>query len=377
MCMAEEPSAKMQKISAKDRLHIKHFIKEVESIRGRHTELISVYVPSGYEITAKIDQLKQEQGTATNIKSKSTRDNVIASLEKMIQHLKSFPSTPPNGLIVFSGNASDREGQQDYKVWSIEPPIPMNQNLYRCDKEFVTDILHDMADDKIIFGLVVMDKREGNIAFLKGKTIIPLKEMHSAVPGKHKTGGQSAQRFERLREGAAIEFYKRIAQHMLDEFLSSHTEIQGIIVGGPGHTKHEFVDGGYITDQLKRKIIAVKDLSYTGEFGLQELLEKSEDVLSSEEVVKEKQLMQRFFETLAKEQEKAAYGLSDVKRLTTMGAVDIILVSESIDEEIIDELEELANNVGSTVELISNETREGAQLKDMGGVAAILRYPAE
>jgi len=375
--MAEETSSKMQKISAKDRFHIKHFLKEIESIRGRHTELISVYIPSGYEISAKISQLQQEQGTATNIKSKSTRDNVISSLEKMIQHLKGYKSTPPNGLIVFSGNASEREGQQDYRVWSIEPPIPMKQNLYRCDKEFVTDILHEMADDKIIFGLVVMDKREGNIAFLKGKTIIPLKEMHSAVPGKHKTGGQSAQRFERLREGAAIDFYKRIAQHMLDEFLSNQTEIQGIIVGGPGHTKYDFVDGGYITDQLKRKIIGIKDLSYTGEFGLQELLEKSEDILSNEEVIKEKQLMQKFFEILATEEKKGSYGLADVMRLTQTGAVDIILVSESVDEKVLDDLEEAAKLVGSTVEVISVETREGAQLKDMGGVAAILRYATE
>ena len=372
-----DAAAKMQKISAKDRLHIKHFIKEVEKVRGRHTELISVYIPSGYDISGKLTQLQQEQGTATNIKSKNTRDNVIASLEKMIQHLKTYKKTPPNGLIIFSGNASEREGQPDYKVWSLEPPIPLNQNLYRCDKEFVTDILHDMADDKIVFGLVVMDKREGNIAFLKGKTIIPLKEMHSAVPGKHKTGGQSAQRFERLREGAAIDFYKRIAQHMKEEFLENQTEIQGIIVGGPGHTKYDFVDGGYITDQLKRKIIGIKDLSYTGEFGLQELLAKSEDILASEEVVKEKLIMQKFFETLAREQEKAAYGLNDVLRLTKQGAVDTILLSEIVDEETLDMFEAEANLVGSTIEVISTETREGSQLKDMGGIAALLRYPAE
>ena len=365
---------KFQRISAKDKVHIKHFLKEVEAVRGRHTELISVYVPAGYDLNGKISQIQQEQGTATNIKSKTTRSNVIASLEKMIQHLRSFKRTPPNGLIVFSGNAAEREGQQNFKVWSIEPPIPLKQNLYRCDKEFVTEPLHDMADDKIIFGLVVMDKREGNIAILKGKTIIPLKDMHSAVPGKHKTGGQSAQRFERLREGAAVEFYKRIAQHMLDEFLESQTEIQGIIVGGPGHTKYDFVEGGYITDQLKRKIIAIKDLSYTGPFGLQGLLEKSEDVLAEEEVVKEKILMRQFFELLAINEKKVAYGYDDVIRITKTGATDIILVSEEVDEARLDELEEQANLVGSTIEIISVETREGAQLKELGGVAAILRY---
>ena len=295
----------------------------------------------------------------------------------MIQHLKTYKRTPENGLIVFSGNASDLEGKKDFKVWSIEPPIPINQNLYRCDKEFILDPVRDLVDDKIIFGLVAMDKREASIAILKGKTIIPLKNLHSSVPGKHKTGGQSAQRFERLREGAAIDFYKRIAQHMLDEFLSEQTEIQGIIVGGPGPTKYNFAEGNYITDQLKRKIIAIKDLSYTSEFGLHELLEKSEDILSEEEVVKEKQIMQQFFERIAKDTGTVAYGYDDVKRLTEMGAVETILVSESMEEQRIEELENAAEQVGTTVEIISVETREGVQLRDMGQVGALLRYAAE
>jgi len=375
--MSEDKPDKMMRISAKEKLHLKHFVKEVEAVRGRHTELISVYIPSGYDINQKIQQIQQEQGTATNIKSKSTRDNVIASLEKMVQHLKTFKNTPPNGLIAFSGNAAEQEGRQDYKVWSVEPPLPMNQNLYRCDKEFVVEPLKEMLDDKIMFGLVAMDKREGTIALLKGKTIIPLKNLTSSVPGKHKTGGQSAQRFERLREGAAIDFYKRIAQHMLEEFLENQTALQGIIVGGPGHTKHEFVEGGYITDQLKRKIIGIKDLSYTGDFGIQELLEKSEDILSEEEVIHEKILVRTFFEKLNIDPGKIAYGYDDVMRLTSTGAVETILVSEALDENLIDELDKAAEPMGTVVEVISVETREGAQLKDMSKVGAILRYPAE
>ncbi|MFP4523131.1 MAG: peptide chain release factor aRF-1 [Candidatus Nanoarchaeia archaeon] len=373
--MAQEE--KIKRLSAKDRVHIKHFLREVEAVKGRHTELISVYIPAGYDITAKINQLQQEQGTATNIKSKQTRDSVISSLEKMIQHLRSFKKTPPNGLVVFSGNAAQREGQQDFKVWSIQPPVELNQNLYRCDKEFVLEPLKEILDDKIMFGLVAMDKRDGNIALLKGKNIIPLKELHSAVPGKHKTGGQSAQRFERLRTGAAIEFYKRIAQYMTEEFLESSKELQGIIIGGPGPTKHDFVEGGYITDQLKRKIIAVKDLSYTGDFGLKELVEKSEDVLAEEEVVHEKQLMRQFFETLAKESNRVSYGSADVLRHVNMGAVDIILISEDIDDATLQDYEDAAEQFGSTIEIISTETEEGSQLASLGGIAAILRYPVD
>lgn len=160
--------------SQQQKFKLKKFIKSLEEMRGRHTELVSVYVPTGYDINKIISHLNQEKGTATNIKSTSTRKNVISSLEKMIQHLKLFPKTPPNGLVIFAGDASERDGQQDIQVWSIEPPQPLNLRIYRCDKEFVLEPLIEMVDDKESYGMVVMDRREGNVAVLKGKTIIPL-----------------------------------------------------------------------------------------------------------------------------------------------------------------------------------------------------------
>ena len=72
-------------ISTKQRYELKKIIKDLAQHRGRHTELVSVYVPAGYDIVKIINHLSQEQGTATNIKSTSTRKNVIDALERMIQ----------------------------------------------------------------------------------------------------------------------------------------------------------------------------------------------------------------------------------------------------------------------------------------------------
>ncbi|MFH1408942.1 MAG: peptide chain release factor aRF-1 [Nanoarchaeota archaeon] len=360
-------------LSEHQRYTLKKFIKELEHHRGRHTELVTVYVPEGYDMNKIINHLSQEQGTATNIKSSSTRKNVIDSLEKMIQHLRLFKRTPENGLALFSGNVAEREGQQDFQVWSIEPPVPLKTRIYRCDKEFQLDLLRDMLDVKEMYGLIVMDRREATIAVLKGKTIVPLVSTHSYVPGKFKAGGQSAARFARLREGAAKDFYKKIADYVKDQFLGKG-DLKGIIVGGPGPTKHEFVDGNFITTELKNKIIAVKDISYTDEFGLQELLDKSQDVLASEEVAFEKKIMNKFFTLLATKQLQVSYGVKEVEKHLKNGSVEELLLSEKLDDKIIEQLEEIAREFGSTVHIISVETREGAQLVDLGKVAAILRY---
>ncbi|MCK4492056.1 MAG: peptide chain release factor 1, partial [Candidatus Altiarchaeales archaeon] len=116
-------------MESKEEYKLRKLINELKNKRGRHTELVSVYIPSGYDINLVINQLAEEQGTATNIKSKSTRKNVVDALEKAIQHLRLFKQTPGNGLALFSGNVSEREGVQDLKVWSVQPPEPINVKI--------------------------------------------------------------------------------------------------------------------------------------------------------------------------------------------------------------------------------------------------------
>jgi len=360
-------------LTAKQRFGIKKFVSELSKHKGRHTELVSVYISQGFDIIKVINQLSQEQGTASNIKSTSTRKNVQDALEKMIQHLRLFTKTPENGLAVFSGNLAEREGQSDVQVKSIEPPVPLNVRIYRCDKTFVLDPLMDMLDTKEFYGMVVLDRRDGILALLKGKTIITLKKTHSEVPGKFKAGGQSAQRFARNRELAVKDHFKKIAEYMKEEFLNMEG-LKGIIIGGPGITVTDFLNKDYMTGDIKKKIIGTKDLSYTEEFGLQELLDKSEDILSQEEVIAEKKIMGKFFELLKKTPGKVSYGKDEVLENVKNGVVDTVLLSEALDEKDIEIFEKEAEKQGTEVRIISTETREGVQLKEIGKVASILRY---
>jgi peptide chain release factor subunit 1 len=352
---------------------LKKFIKDLSTYKGRHTELVSVYIPEGYDLTKIIQHLAQESGTATNIKDATTRKNVIDALERMIQHLRIYKKTPPNGLAAFSGNIAAQEGKKNFKVWSIEPPVPLNTRIYRCDKTFVLDLLRDMLETKEVYGLIVMDRRDADIALLKGKTIIPLQKTHSEVPGKIKAGGQSAKRYAQNTELAAKAHYKKVAEYVKEQFLGNEN-LKGIIVGGPGPTKYDFVEGGFITNDVRKKIIGIKDLSYTGDFGLQELVDRSEDVLAKEGIMEEKKIMGQFFEMLAKQPDMVSYGEDEVMRNLKNGAVDKVLISEEMGDEKIEEFEQEAGRMGTEVKLISTETREGVQLRDIGKVAAILRY---
>jgi len=357
----------------KQRQKLKKFVNELKQIRGRHTELVSVYIPAGYELHKIIQHLQQEQHTASNIRDSKNRKNVIDSLERAIVHLKLYKRTPENGLAVFAGNASVKENKIDIKVWSIEPPEPLNTRMYRCDQTFVLDILEDLMDIKEFYGLIVVDRREGDIGLLKGTKITKLVGYKSDVPGKTTKGGQSQQRYAGIREAAAKDFFKKVGSAANKEFLEMKN-LKGLLIGGPGPTKHTFIDGPYLNNEIKKKIISTQDLSYTGEFGLNELVEKSQEVLAQESIIEEKKILNHFFETLAKTPEKATYGKKETEKAIELGAVDLLLLSEDLDDNYIEEMDNKAEGMGGKVEIISVETKEGVQLKELGGIAAILRY---
>ncbi|MBD3262820.1 peptide chain release factor 1 [Candidatus Woesearchaeota archaeon] len=358
----------------KQKLQLKKLVKELSSYRARHTELISVYVPAGYNLDLIINQLQSESGTARNIKSSKTRKNVIAALDKMIGQLRVYKKTPKNGLAIFSGNiAEEQSGQTDVKIWAIEPPEPLKLKMYKCDQNFYLEPLKEIMTPKSAYGLLVMDSKEASFAILKGKTIIPITTLKSAVPGKMRAGGQSAARFARVREGLVKDFYKKIGETANKKFAGK--EIVGILVGGPGPTKEDFVNGEFLRTKVKEKVIATKNLGYTGDHGLNELVEKSEDVLAKEEVIREKQAMKKFLTLLNTDPKKVAYGEQEVKKAIEMKAVDTLLISEKVPEAKTEKLMENVEKGGGKTVIISAKIPEGEQLSGLSGFAAILRFP--
>lgn len=363
----------MEELNTKSKYKLKRFINQLKNIKGRHTELVSVYIPQDSELIKTIQQLEQEQGTASNIKDKKTRTHVQNSLEKLIRHLRLYKKTPENGLAAFAGNTSESESKTNIEAFSIEPPLPIKIRLYRCDQTFLLEPLEDQLEHSDVYGLIVLDKREATIGILQGSNVKILASLTSGVPGKYKTGGQSAARFSRLREEAAKEFYKRIADIINKEFLGNK-KLKGILVGGPGPTKNEFIDGDYINNELKPKILGIVDLTYTDEFGLQDLIEKSKEFISKQSITKEKEVLNRFFETLGKEPGKVVYGEKETIKALNNGVVEVLILTDEIEDNLAEKLEELASKYGSETEIVSTETQEGQQLKHLGGIGAILRY---
>ncbi len=360
----------MEKTSKSD---LRELVDELENYKGRATELISVYIPAGQNIYTVADQLEAEKSTAKNIKSTSTRKNVTNALDKITRQLKEHKKTPENGLVLFSGNISRVEGQDDLRLWEVEPPTPLKTRMYRCDKEFILEPLKEMLEVTEVFGLLVMDRKEATIGLLEGKRIDVIQKMTSGIPSKVRAGGQSSQRFHRITEGLTKDFYKRIADEMKKIFLNM-PKLKGILIGGPIPTKDEFLEGEYLTGQLQKKVMGKIDLGDSSESGLSELVQRSQSLLVDHERLEEKKEVEVFFKSLGEDREKSTLGEKDTRKALEMGAVNTLYLSLKLPKSLIKELSQMAGNMGSEIKLISVETPEGEQFFNMAGVGSTLRF---
>ncbi len=304
-------------------------LKEKESPDGS-TCLISLYVPPDRTIADFVQELTDEVGTATNIKSKFTQKNVISALRNVIGKLKLYGhKSPVSGIAIFAGATAD-SGHKDYKIESyvFEPPEPISRKLYVCDNRFHADYLIDRLVEKDTYALLAVDSAKATIAMLKGDHFEIVKSTRSGAAKKHRKGGQSSVRYARLREEAITRFLKRVTDDMKQYFIEdSRFELKGVIIGGPGQTKDQAVE--HFDKRLKEKIVGIKDLGYGGDkSGINELVAESNDILEGVVLIEEKRLVHKFLDAIMVG--KANYGEKEVRQNLLMGAVDILRVSKGI-----------------------------------------------
>jgi peptide chain release factor subunit 1 len=391
-------------------------IEELQEYEGSGTQLVTIYVPPDTRVSSVVEHVTQEHSEASNIKSKQTRTAVQDALTSIKDRLRYYEESPENGMVLFSGAVDSGGGRTEMVTRVLEnPPQPIRSFRYHCDSAFLTEPLEEMLADSGLYGLIVLDRREANVGWLRGKRVEPVSSASSLVPGKQRKGGQSQKRFERLRIEAIDNFYQEVAEMANEVFVPERHEMDGVLVGGPSPTKEEFLDGDYLHHELQDQVLGKFDVSYTDESGLHDLVDAASEVLADAEVMADKADMERFFEELH-DGERATYGFGPTRENLEMGAVDKLLISEDLRqdavtfecpdghtdyamvgaredtpdhdcetcgqpaeaverEDAIEHLMELAGQRGTETRFISTDFEKGEQLMQaFGGVAGILRY---
>lgn len=168
----------------------------------------------------------------------------------------------------------------------------------------------------------------------------------------------------------------------------SRMSVDAIILAGPGFTKQDAYE--HIEENARDLTdrISMVDTSAVGDRGVHEVLKRGavEDVQAETRIAREAELIDRLMEEIA-DGAKATYGIDAVAEAAEYGAIETLLVvDDRLREERsaegdwdtnINALLETVDQKGGDIVVFSGEFDPGEQLRNLGGIAAILRYRLE
>ncbi|MFB6155199.1 MAG: mRNA surveillance protein pelota [Haloferacaceae archaeon] len=184
--------------------------------------------------------------------------------------------------------------------------------------------------------------------------------------------------------------YARPRDELFDELGAAlqHLDADAVVLAGPGFTKRDALD--YLEEHYPEvaETVTTVDTSAVGDRGVHEVLKRGavSDVQEETRIAREAELIDELMENIASGA-KAAYGIEEVAKAADYGAVETLLVlDQRLREERqgrgdwdvdVNEVIETAEQKGGDVVVFSADFAPGEQLKNLGGIAAVLRYRLE
>jgi peptide chain release factor subunit 1 len=240
------------------------------------------------------------------------------------------------------------------------------------------------------------------------------------LPKKHGRGGQSQNRFARIREEKRDWYTSEIAEAATKHFIDTATHkvnVKALIVSGSANLKNELIKK--LDPRIQRSIVNTYDVQYSGEAGFAQTLVLCEADLTDCRYAVEKSLLAKFFNCISSDEGLYSYLPVDTIYALEAGAVETLLVwnelpllrvemfqpstgakkvvyttgAKTTQEEkpteteswevtasvpLLDWILDHYKDFGSDVQVVSGNSTLGAQfVQGFGGIGGILRYPVE
>jgi peptide chain release factor subunit 1 len=366
---------------------LRKIIESLDEYRGSGTSLISLIMPPRTQISDVNAMLTKEHGTASNIKSRVTRQSVLSAITSTQQKLKLYNHLPPNGLIIYCGHVFGLEGGGEKKITlDFEPPKQIQSFKYICRNSFETDILAEMMGQYESYGYIIVSGKGCLYGLLNGQTKIVKSSFSTDLPKKHNKGGQSSVRFARLRIEAIHNYIRKIAEGATINFITNdRPNVRGLIIAGIAELKIELVESKLFDPRLRAVILNVLDIAYGGENGFNQAIELSGDLLNASKLVEQNNVISTFFTLIAQESSSTTlnycFGQRDILYCLKIGAVEKLIVWDELKEKtndgvlFVDWIVDNYKTFGTKLYIIRDCTSQTSQFcKGFGGLGAILRY---
>lgn len=288
----------------------------------------------------------------------------------------------PNGVLIF---CSEQVAE------AVHPLRPLRRRVYSCGRRFETSVLHDMieAERAPPYGVICIDGGDavfGSARFVgaaleggQGCDVTQLRRVRAEIHGRTCKGGQSQNRYQRLRDEAELAFLRKVAECAESLFASA----RGLVLAGPAEMKRKLEPE--LCHSLRQRVIGVIDLSCAvGPQALWHAANGARMAAAKEESRGVEEALARFMELTSRPDATtggtlACYGELDTLAALTMGAVDCLLIPANWKGARLtaEDCQALAQMHGAQIIEVEPRSEHAAQFCQGFGIGACLRWPIE
>ncbi len=254
--------------------------------------------------------------------------------------------------------------------------VALNQPVTIVKKEWpkhVLDRLQRASETEKALLIVAIDDEGYAIAETKQYGVEVRVDERIKLPGKKEA---------EKRSGATNECFKRVLSSLRQLWMPTHNSI---VILGVSFMKNDLAK--YISEHasdISASVADVKSVNNGGVSGIYEALRSGVLLRAAHQmrVLEETEVMEEVMKRLGKGDATVTYGVVDVENAVTMGAVEKLVLADTMLreserdhrlslEKIMREVEQ--RNGGVTV--VSTEHEAGSKLLALGGIAGLLRFP--
>lgn len=319
-----------------EQFRLKRQIKMLEGAKGNGTSLITLIIPAGKKISDSTTMITEELGKADNIKDRVNRQSVVMALTAVKEKLKNYTRLPKNGLAVFCGNGI-LEGHANEKriMFAIEPFKELTSRTYNCGDRFDVSSLKTMLVSNEKYGFIIVDGNGALFGLLQGDNRSVITHFTVDLPKKHGRGGQSSNRFARIRTEKRQTYTRKIGEEATKAFITdSRPNIDGLILAGYADFKTNVLEDRYFDERLKVIVLKVVDIAYGGDAGFVQAIALSQDCFKNVRLVQEQKILDKFYAQINLDTGKFCSGVDQTMKNLESKLVETLIVYDQLDYQI-------------------------------------------
>jgi len=183
------------------------------------------------------------------------------------------------------------------------------------------------------------------------------------------------------RSAAMKQYFQKASSSLRQVWTTARSPITII---GVGFIKSDFAKFlGNEAPDIANSVSDVKGVNNSGVAGIHEALRSGIllKTMKHMRIAEETQVIEEALRRLGKNESNIAYGVDDVKRVAELGAIDTMVLADTMlrkgsDEKrlLLEDLMKVVEQKGGKIMVVSTEHEAGVKLTALGGIAALLRF---